>query len=1345
MGGAVADVDTATGGPAHNLCKEGVLRCWRRRMLGGEFGVMFAGGPCATFSPLHDPQLRSIREPDGMATAPAEWRAHILSANTLWDATALLARDIFGAGGEFAIEYPQRRYIPGRRAFWREMADRGVCSPGDLQSLLDLERDTGAQRIDIAQCAFASPFQKFTTFLCSPRLAARLRHLQGRRCARCDRYQAHEERAAGVFADGDSRSAAAARYPSRLCFELALAAADCPILQRRSPLSSDLLDRLGPDGPMPGPGVGDLPPLADDASDGLSDCMSEASTQLGGIPPLARREGLSADAGCPDAARNEMLLSGVSSPEDDHLDGIAAGPALPAAVRARIQEARLAPPKFASIRNLADATAEELRRAHMPHLPAVTSDPQPAPTAAAWGADHVGPQHARPSSPIRIDMLFLPGVFRRIEEWRASAELAIQSIAAGRPARPPATLIIPQSELQPWARGLIWDTRNSADCTWVEPSTADTPPTCPRAIRRARLHEAAERLDWPDLDLRGQVTGGGIESRSACSGDTVLAFHHAGIADYFKEADAAIRSDVAAGSVLTGFTTLPFVPCRSLPRNVILQQRSRVLPNGEVEDYDKPRVTTNLSCGEGELGDGGSAPLSVNDGVPQDERYVRLPTVRELGRGSAIVGEAGKADGLHAELYCFDLSAAFRYAPIQRRDWWQHVFLWLTPEGRAEWMIDPSGAFGGAYMPQRFERLTNLGVALARADQDAFDAAHPYPPGVRAWVRERTAMQEAGNLPAGPEQLRPAHIHVYLDDSAGSALNDTVPVPTALRDISLGALATRTLGGTPSLFDSRAAVHLRIAIASFERLGFLVEASKTECGTSIVNLGFRIRADARRIDCPLPKRRILLRDVRRLRDEVDTGQPLDQRGVERLTGRLANMSHVMPELAMCLAGGYAVASARQSRRASDTLRRGRRRRVDLVRLRRGGKCESSLRAMCDVAEHLLDSNEGIALAAAEHFREVGSAGTLTTVSDASGEDGIGGYAFHPGAPGVVWVLADAWPPDVLAALSHAASVRKDRAAATARSPACSMPLAELFGPWVVAAAVGEHIEIEAVISVVDCAPAAAVLSAATSSGAQLRHLVGAARRDVRQWLAAAVPRELNSDADILSHPARWEEVARSASSVGLAVRRVHVPPRCWDVLRTAMALPMGREAAAWRESGEVLSVGPYTATGRHTHGSKTQFVLPPGLPGDWCPGGTPRSPPSSMWPTSTVHIPLHTQADARRRRLLRRAPTLVGLTASRAAGVCASAAVGTRAPVSVHCWTAIHRGAPTGNPPRRMWMWRLPRPHSARPSLPTWRRRRRPLPLPRRHTCGAPRTLATLPPPFGLRRPMSAWKPVDPW
>ena len=53
------------------------------------------------------------------------------------------------------------------------------------------------------------------------------------------------------------------------------------------------------------------------------------------------------------------------------------------------------------------------------------------------------------------------------------------------------------------------------------------------------------------------------------------------------------------------------------------------------------------------------------------------------------------------------------------------------------------------------------------------------------------------------------------------------------------------------------------------------------------------------------------------------------------------------------------------------------------------------RSLCDVAEHLLETNEGIALAAAELFPGVGSPRTLTTVTDASGEDGVGGECLSP--------------------------------------------------------------------------------------------------------------------------------------------------------------------------------------------------------------------------------------------------------------------------------------------------------------------------------------------------------------
>ena len=80
------------------------------------------------------------------------------------------------------------------------------------------------------------------------------------------------------------------------------------------------------------------------------------------------------------------------------------------------------------------------------------------------------------------------------------------------------------------------------------------------------------------------------------------------------------------------------------------------------------------------------------------------------------------------------------------------------------------------------------------------------------------------------------------------------------------------------------------------------------------------------------------------------------------------------------------------------------------------------------------------------------------MTDASGEDGTGGYAFHPGTPGVVWLMADAWPDDVLAALAHAAAPRAP----------CPWPSYSGRGRWLPRSPTALTPTADAVISVMDC-------------------------------------------------------------------------------------------------------------------------------------------------------------------------------------------------------------------------------------------------------------------------------------
>eukprot|EP00965_Chrysotila_dentata_P000627 20054-Pleurochrysis_carterae.AAC.1 len=106
-----------------------------------------------------------------------------------------------------------------------------------------------------------------------------------------------------------------------------------------------------------------------------------------------------------------------------------------------------------------------------------------------------------------------------------------------------------------------------------------------------------------------------MEARSACELITVLAFHHPGLLAQAPAAAKAVAADLDEGWVAAPVRHLPFVPCRLQPRDVILQQRQRVSTGADgtlrVEDYDKPRVTTNSSYGGAD---------GVNAGVPEAER-----------------------------------------------------------------------------------------------------------------------------------------------------------------------------------------------------------------------------------------------------------------------------------------------------------------------------------------------------------------------------------------------------------------------------------------------------------------------------------------------------------------------------------------------------------------------------------------------------------------------------------------------------------------------------------------------------------------------------------------------------
>eukprot|EP00965_Chrysotila_dentata_P141126 4664606-Pleurochrysis_carterae.AAC.1 len=152
-------------------------------------------------------------------------------------------------------------------------------------------------------------------------------------------------------------------------------------------------------------------------------------------------------------------------------------------------------------------------------------------------------------------------------------------------------------------------------------------------------------MQWPDTDIVDQVGEGGVEVRSECELLTVLAFHHPGLLSQAAAAAAAVDADTREEWMSAPTRHLPFVPCQLQPRDVILQARQRVTQGerGEVkvEEYAKPRVTTNSSYG-GKDG--------VNAGVPVAERVIELPRIQALARALAIIGtcDEGREKGEQA-------------------------------------------------------------------------------------------------------------------------------------------------------------------------------------------------------------------------------------------------------------------------------------------------------------------------------------------------------------------------------------------------------------------------------------------------------------------------------------------------------------------------------------------------------------------------------------------------------------------------------------------------------------------------------------------------------------------------
>jgi hypothetical protein len=280
---------------------------------------------------------------------------------------------------------------------------------------------------------------------------------------------------------------------------------------------------------------------------------------------------------------------------------------------------------------------------------------------------------------------------------------------------------------------------------------------------------------------------------------------------------------------------------------------------------------------------------------------------------------------------------------------------------------------------------------------------------------------------------------------------------------------------------------------------------------------------------------------------------VDVRKARRLVGRLNNLSQVAPGLRPRLHGGYAITEARWSREG--------RSRGGMTDMRPDGRACRDWIALLDYAAQELGTNVGVRMAPRTLAPTREELGTLTTVTDASGEDGFGGYAFSADHPGVIFMMSAPWSPRALAALHASASVPEAelrRRASPKAAEYLSMPAAELFAHVAIVTAASRTVTVDRVVAVGDCGPAIAAIDAAYSPNPQVRSLLADAFATTQSWVGAKIPRTANVDADRLSHPATFADVKADARRAGLHVCELQPSQEDWEALHRAVAASAAR-------------------------------------------------------------------------------------------------------------------------------------------------------------------------------------------
>ena len=1082
LGVEVISIDTLLGGRDHDVRRPEVRDGLLRLVRSGRVSVVWIGTPCASFSVLwqsgDQAPPRTRQRPDGADGLPAWQQEYVLKHNAFVEFTVELARAAYESVATYVIENPVDYGMTSSPYFrWAARAHCPLWLHSAIRRLAAATQPTWATG---CQCMLGGDFRKATTLMAAGPRAERLTPFRTLFCT----HASHARVAFGRDDQGRLHSAAAAAYPVEMCqWVMVTLYADDSVEARAFAATAQAT-------------------AAKEAAASLHAANSRAARAF-----LDERPGDGHEAG--DGGGDGGAPSPLewrSAPGRMPLDW----PEREDALGGRLRAARETTLRFISRRRAEAEDPEKLARRPMPVPHPVPDVPaQQAPRASSW------PEGA-PPRPIRIDQLYLPGVYAEIRaELQAhSAEIAdcVGRARAGASVRlaKRETRIYTQEQQPTWARGILWDTSDVADCVPMQPySAADRPQ---QGARHAFFEAWGAFLSWPDADMLQQVTLTGVESRARMELSTVIMSHHGGLRGDLAPADTSIAHDTSAGWMTQARLDLWTVPTRFVPKNVVHQDKWRYDDERNLVRKRKVRITTDDSVAP--QADARSTD-SRNDTIDRSAwGDVPLTSPMTLSEAVAIVKATTKdMDWRPSQvalervaLWAIDLSDAYRALAVSRMEWWQQGVLWA---GGAK--VDRRCVFGSAHMVDFFQRVSTFILAVAKRRVDGFDEAHPYAAARAAWQRWRA------DVLGGVQS--PAFAMVYLDDGSGCCplardepLHGAPPGAPAVRAYTSVEPAPHGGGVHVRLFlfvnKSRPECHLSLVETTCEEAGWGIAADKKQLGFEVDLLGVAVSTSGEGcVYAQEAKREGIRRDIAAM-----LGAPrgvAERQDIEQLTGRCSNLAQVVCEGNAYLQPMYRFQNAQWTvkHNGSGAIRVKPRRLAVIGTTPNQVNFERALR-WWDAA---LATDVRVPLAPRLVFPGLDEAGSAYLFTDAAREDGTG-YGAHStvtvGGHAFFIFREQRWARDTLLAL---------------QSNAFSMPAGECFGAVMFADALVRALGSVTHLTVFTDSDATAKAFTAAGSGApQLNHMVEwLLRRHPRlQLLGVWQPGKRNDAADGLSRDRR---------------------------------------------------------------------------------------------------------------------------------------------------------------------------------------------------------------------------------